>query len=471
MRHRVLCATGRALARTSIAAIVLIALVVMACVTILYVRHHQQQRDTGAVAAPRVAQAAELPREGSFLQTVRLTDLQAPGTGEFGVTIPWDDAWFFSDPTRYNPDLAYASSVLASLAYAESGYYQQGSDQPAYMELALASLGFEDVSTESYRYRSEVVDEVLSLVTQTADSAAYAIASKSIASADGAYDAELILVSVRGSYGSEWLSNLQILFEQDERAQEADRAIADAVVRSSGADRAAGAEEDNPGYTEAAREICDELSSRIRRAHGRGRSVKLLVVGHSRGGAIANLVGACACDSLSTTVVDNTTVPLHAGDEVFTYTFATPGTTTDAGARGGRYASIFNVLNPADIMTYLPLQAWGYERYGVDASLPSSEDESFAERYEQMASSFADIVGSSCPVDADADRKARALIDDLSERIASIEELKTPAGVAHAFAILAERVDPTTMLNGHYPSVYIAWLAQERQGAAFDQAS
>lgn len=199
--------------------------------------------------------------------------------------------------------------------------------------------------------------------------------------------------------------------------------------------------------------------------------MKLLVVGHSRGGAIANLVGAWACDSLSTAVSDNATVPLHVGDEVFTYTFATPGTTTDADARGSRYASIFNVLNPADIMTYLPLQAWGYERYGVDASLPSSKDESFAERYEQMASSFADIVGSSCPIDADADRKARALIDDLSERIASIEELKTPAGVAHAFTILAEHVDPTTMLNGHYPSVYIAWLAQERQGAAFDQAS
>ena len=85
----------------------------------------------------------------------------------------------------YNHELARASSVLAALAYSESGYYQSGSNQPAYMEEALAQLGFDEVCTDSYRFRSEVLDEVLNLVTDDADGVAYTIARKRLALSGG----------------------------------------------------------------------------------------------------------------------------------------------------------------------------------------------------------------------------------------------------------------------------------------------
>ena len=463
MRHKVLCAAGKTAVRISVTTILILLVLVLVCAVILYVRHRQQQVNEGAVDAPGLVGDAEPLRTGSFTAAVHVTDLVADDA--FTVDIPWDDSWFFADPARYNAQLAYTSSVLAALAYAESGYYQQGSDQPAYMELALGELGFTRVSTESYRYRSEIVDEVLSLVTQTADAAAYTIASKPVINADGSEEADLIMVSIRGSYGSEWLSNLEILFEQGEQAAEADRAIADAVVRSSGSDQITGTADDHPGYTEAVSEIADELTEWIGSSHDAGRKVRLLITGHSRGGAIANLLAA--------RLLDGASGPLADGDDVYAYTLATPATTLDDDAHAERYAGIFNIVSDADIMTHLPLQTWGYERYGVDRALPSEADETFDAAYRTMATAFEEMAGVACPVGETGGLTVRKLVDDLSERIESIDALKTPVGVAQAFGILAEHVDPATILNGHYPSVYIAWMqalvARGEIGA--DQAS
>lgn len=64
---------------------------------------------------------------------------------------------------------------LAAIANSESNCYQVGTGAPAYMEEALGKLGFTGVSTASYRYRSEIVDEVVNFLTNTNDVAAYSI--------------------------------------------------------------------------------------------------------------------------------------------------------------------------------------------------------------------------------------------------------------------------------------------------------
>ncbi len=463
MQHKMLCAAGRAAVRVSAVAILLLLIAALVCGVMLYVRYRQQQGNQGAVATPAVAWGDEPAQTGRFDATLRFTDLLAPGSGEISTSVTWDDGWFFDDASAYNAELAHTAAVISTLAYSESGYYQQHSSQPAYMELALAELGFSDVSTESYRYRSEVVDEALSLVTQTADVAAYAIATKTLAAPAGAgngvAETDVILVSVRGSYGSEWLSNLEVLFDQGDDAQQADRDIADAMARAAGPDCEAGTEDDHPGYTQAAEEICGEVARRVEAAHRAGRSAQLLVVGHSRGGAIANLVAAEACDALAGVGDAAERLPLEPGDGVRAYTFATPATTTSDDVRDARYAGIFNVLNTADIMVHLPLQSWGYERFGTDVELPALGDAGFEAAFTQMNSLFEQMMGVACPLDADAEATVRDMVDDLSERFDSVEALTTPAGVAQVFGILAEHVDPLTILNPHYPSVYIAWLA------------
>ncbi|WP_293825109.1 hypothetical protein [uncultured Parolsenella sp.] len=51
--------------------------------------------------------------------------------------------------------------MLAAIANSESNYYQAGTGASAYMEEALGKLGFTDVSTVPFRYRSEVIDEAV----------------------------------------------------------------------------------------------------------------------------------------------------------------------------------------------------------------------------------------------------------------------------------------------------------------------
>lgn len=83
-------------------------------------------------------------------------------------------------------------------------------------------------------------------------------------------------------------------------------------------------------------------------------SPAFLVTGHSRGAAVANILGAELTERFG-------------ASNVFVYTFATPRT-----VRGEykTYGNIFNVIHPADLVTYLPLPQWGFARYGIDIELP-----------------------------------------------------------------------------------------------------
>lgn len=74
----------------------------------------------------------------------------------------------------------------------------------------------------------------------------------------------------------------------------------------------------------------------------------IFVTGHSRGGAIANIVGTYFDER-----VDYTS---------FTYTYAAPFTTTDVDC--GRYHTINNIMNSDDLIAHLPLYEWGFRKYG-----------------------------------------------------------------------------------------------------------
>lgn len=100
----------------------------------------------------------------------------------------------------------------------------------------------------------------------------------------------------------------------------------------------------------------------------------ILVCGHSRGAAAANMLGMTLDDVLGK-------------DNVYVYTFATP--TTYRGNDGiTGYENIFNFINPADVVPHLPLEGWGYGRIGIDLVLPN-EPESI-ERIESAMAEFAE---------------------------------------------------------------------------------
>lgn len=516
-RMRKRCAYGARLwLRRLPAACALVGLVAVGFSAVaLTARHMQEKRGEGAVASPAgpsLAFADAAPHSGRFTSTVAYTSLDAPGTVSSQVT--WDDSWFVSDDTVYNHELARASSVLAALAYSESGYYQAQNEQPPYMEQALAQLGFSDVSTASYRYRSEVVDEVLNLFTDDSDAVAYAIARKHLQPEGGDGTArDLIMVSIRGSYGSEWLSNLNLLpvdsadgsavagksagqtggelagspalVQAQENLSSLTQPLTNVVQgwlsfvdgltgASStdggqvGEDAASGIDgtDDPSGYFRASADICRELNGWIADSRAAGSEVSVLVVGHSRGGAIANLVASELDDQRQPGAeVKDGEASFSEVSGVFAYTFASPATTVRPDAHSARYGNIFNIVNPSDIMPYLPLRAWGYERYGVNLYLPSQADAGFDGAWERMRACYRASVGVQSAYDPADEQAIAAALAEVSARVSSAHELMTPTGAAAALAAVAAHIDPVRILYGHYPTTYIAWLDAVDGGA------
>nr|WP_255431866.1 lipase family protein [Collinsella sp. BA40] len=430
---------------------------------VLGIRHGQELRGAGAVDSPAIpdtAYAGELPRVGRFETDVTYSCYGMAGNGEVSSHMLWDDAWFDGDPRVYNHDLARASSVLAALAYAESGFYQSGSKTPPYMENVLHQLGFDMVETGSYRFRSEVVDEVLDVMTQQSDGVAYGLARKELMPAPDGTPRELIAVSVRGSYGSEWLSNFNLGAGEAAAAAEA---LAD--ERS----------HDHTGYQVAALEILGELDAWVDEADARGAEVSVLLTGHSRGGAVAGLLAAMLDDRAAAGTGEDARTeadaaaqaPMQRAPRVFAYTFASPRTTLNARGNDARYGNIFNIVNPADLVTNLPLESWGYVRYGVDVPLPSLDDEGFGERFAAMQDAFEHLTGGRDSYDAEAETAIDGVVAELARTVPTAGALMTPRGVASVAAACALRINPTRILRGHYPSVYIAWM-ESLPGLAVD---
>ena len=366
---------------------------------------------TNAVIAPNVETEH---RHGAFSATIEYGALYSAAGHQVSSEVAWDDDWFFQDPTAYNQELAHTCAVLSAVANAESGYYQQGSTAPAYAERAFADLGFEEVSTASYRYRSEVMDEIIGLVDGT-DVVAYSVATKHVRSSQTGEEKLLTVVAVRGSYGSEWLSNANI-------------GESDSV-------------EDHLGFTLAAEEIVADLNARAERTY--------LFCGHSRGGAVSNLLASYA-DGVSGDMG-----AISSAESVRAYTFAAPNCTTDPAARSERYDNIFNVLNPSDAVTMLLPTQWGYARHGRDVWLPTMTEDT--ELTQAMSASYEASMGVACPVKIDALALSEEFVGFLTDRVGGVDDLFSVGG-AMAIAQACFGFDVGQVLTSHYPNTYIAWL-------------
>ena len=175
-------------------------------VAYMYLSPVEQTSDTEVIAYSQDA-----PRSSGAIEAhTRINAIGCAQDGsDDGVDVVWDDAWFFGDPTVYNPDLAFASGVLAAFANSESTAYSNGPCKNTELTDFLSQLGFDDVCTTSYEHRSTVTDNVATFSSGATDTVAYTIATKKIASPTGEQKT-LVAVAVRGSYGSEWLSDFNI---------------------------------------------------------------------------------------------------------------------------------------------------------------------------------------------------------------------------------------------------------------------
>ncbi|MCR5057429.1 MAG: leucine-rich repeat protein, partial [Clostridiales bacterium] len=117
------------------------------------------------------------------------------------------------------------------------------------------------------------------------------------------------------------------------------------------------------GFYKAARNPDDGVYSKIIEllaAEADPSKVEIILTGHSRGAAVANLTAGQLIESVSGLSEEN----------VCAYTFACPAVGKNVDTT---ISSIFNINNPGDLITLLPLEEWGYKRYGKDIDVYQSE--------------------------------------------------------------------------------------------------
>lgn len=238
-----------------------------------------------------------------------------------------DYSWFFEDNLRFNEELCHTAAMWSALVY--DGYSFNGKT----MEETLARYmdGYEYIDIQGNESDVHGVH-------------AY-IGHKLIK-----YDQkikEVVMITIRGTAErSESISNFDIGSTNQYNLEE----DWTNVNNTKGFDIAA---------TRALREINKYIEMQLDKNVTDKPAVFL--TGHSRGGAIANILA------------NKMYIQSNIGD-IYAYTFASPNTTTSADARQ-LCPYIFNIVNEEDLVPCLPPKKWRFDRYGRTISKKLNEVE------------------------------------------------------------------------------------------------
>ncbi len=255
------------------------------------------------------------------------TKIQFTADGKGNIPVLWNDGWFQQDNKVYNHELAKLSLALSASAYNQLD--SQGTKDILLKNALCHALGFQDYESFHYDETGE----------QKGAHVGFALAQKNILQQNK--QAVIVAVVIRGTHGAEWYDNFNLAQDGNYEAKY------------------------HSGFKAAADEVLQKLQNRLKRIQSSGvdaTGVKILVTGHSRGGAVANIVA----HMLNTSV----------GNEVqtYAYTFATPNVGKNAEESLAKDANIFNIINPDDFITTVPLEQWGYDKYGITMMLPCKDN-------------------------------------------------------------------------------------------------
>lgn len=301
-----------------------------------------------------IGMAMAVNAEAADDQTEEIT-IQTQSKAQTASTFAWSDEWLINgNAYEYNHNLAITGGVLSSATYGNS------SNSDMMIKAALIQMGCSPLDIVT-KYALDYTNEEEGGVNQ----AAYAIARKVVPTENG--NKEILYIVVRGTASKEeWLSNINISNQSNSK------------------------ELYHEGFDIARQQILTQIISYATQHAMDLKNTSVYVVGHSRGGAIANLIGAQL-----DLVAKQGALGLSA-DKIFTYTYATPNTTSDETASSELYQNIYNIINPEDLITMVPFTQWGYQRYGIDKVLYSSSfisKEEYQARYTLMNTVFKQLNG------------------------------------------------------------------------------
>lgn len=162
-----------------------------------------------------------------------------------------------------------------------------------------------------------------------------------------------------GGYGAEWSSNFNV------------------VNKSS--------TEDHYGFAQAAEKVKKELDRYIQNLSSEKDGVrgdlKVWICGYSRSAATANKVA----HEINKNGAGGISV---AKKNLYAYTFATPNVATKdnlTDSAKARDENIFNIVSPQDLVPQVPLNSWGYGRYGNVLWLPIDSKDQLWQRYTSLS--------------------------------------------------------------------------------------
>ena len=243
------------------------------------------------------------------------------------VSVNWD-VWEY-DNDVFNYDLALECSALMCLAYPRYDYtYHKG-------ELIVFECGGESIEPKNLlrllKDKGMNYQVSYNYYNKRRDNSPYVLASKYVT-----YNGKttpLVYVIIEGSAGLPgWEGNMMVSGSSYKEVT------------------------DHQTFKKSAENIHEGIRAYIQQFDSLGEKPLIVVTGHSRGAAVANLL---AHDLGRDTKV---------GD-VYAYTFATPNATTKPVADN----YIFNICNQLDFVAYIPLSSnygskWGFAKHGTTYS-------------------------------------------------------------------------------------------------------
>lgn len=224
----------------------------------------------------------------------------------------YKDSWFFQDSYTYNHELA-----TMSLGLAMSGCDGTAKDEK--IKTLLADLGFDN--DEYYDMEGYGLEDN--------DSVAFVMSRKEITSPNDGNVTSLLTICLRGSgYGDGgWAGNLEV---------------------GSGGSYHEGWKKAANAAFESIQAYCDKHPDID------PSTARVWLVGFSRSAAVANVLS------------QKLRAELFNGDNIYTYTFATPSA-TDISVLPNKVETnnIFNIISASDLVPRVPLRKWYFWKTGV----------------------------------------------------------------------------------------------------------
>lgn len=289
---------------------------------------------------------------------------------------------FFKNKLNYNSDLSTFSVLMSAVAYEKSYIIENGNETQKSAAVMLKHHGFDEKDIRVYKldkgvYKLNIIDnedkdedfsfkEYPGDVDKNKDDLDHHISEVCIGHQEVTYNGQtkdIVAVIVRGTNGTitEWTSNMDIgsTEERDlylEYEKTGDTSKFDYRLNYLYENNRNEFNSYEDWKTEANHKGFDIATNRILRfvkaytdRFVKCKNITYWITGHSRGGAIANLLSAYLVD-------DN--------KEVYAYTFAAPNTTTNTHCYDNKYNCIFNIINKEDFVPTLPCEKWGFNKFG-----------------------------------------------------------------------------------------------------------